>query len=659
VKVALINPPFASYYRPSIALAQLQSASRSALPHVPVHIHNINLDCVPILGPDWYTEVSDGFQSWTGLGDWLFRPLAFPSVPDNAGGYLQWLRSQVGSKFGDHLPDLIVKWRDALCSELPEFVRKRAIASYDVVGVTSMFAQNLAALAILRMAKTLNPSVITVMGGANCESPMGDALLEKFTFIDRVFSGRAAGSFATFLKCYDRTRSLQAIPPIEGVLSRPATGAQVRAKDDCDTAEQSHATSTSAAPPPRSSAATRRFEVPSVDYDAFIEELSTAPFETELVLPFETSIGCWWGEKSHCTFCGLNSNTMEFRALEPDEAVALINCLVRRYSSACKKFEACDNILSHKYFSTVLPRLEVPEDVSLFYEIKANLSEAHVRTLAAAQVRRIQPGIESLSTVALRLLRKGVDALRNVMLLRNCRTYGIWVDWNVLVAIPGESAAIYEQTLKEAPKLVHLEPPACAFRIRYDRFSPYFKFPEKFGLRIAPFEYYSFLYPFEESWRSQLAYFFEDAPDTECRPAAFRNEIARVEALIDDWKARWTRTPHPILECTLEDDRTVVVDGRGDGPVVCHVLDGAQAGALSYFRQPRHFLQAQNYLQMSGLDADAAAAAIAFLRASGWLFEEGAQAVSIVTGREADIAPWDVHRERDVASQLTNIAQPA
>ena len=38
-------------------------------------------------------------------------------------------------------------------------------------------------------------------------------------------------------------------------------------------------------------------------------------------LLFETSRGCWWGAKSHCTFCGLNGETMAFRSKSPRRAL--------------------------------------------------------------------------------------------------------------------------------------------------------------------------------------------------------------------------------------------------------------------------------------------------------------------------------------------------
>ena len=646
MKVALVNPPFANFRRPSIALVQLRAAIRQAMPSVEVSIHNVNLDCVPLLGTDWYDEISDGFQSWTGLGDWLFRPLALPDAPDNAADFLSWLASQPRTKFDDRMADQILSSREQLCKALPGFIRERGLASCDVIGASSMFAQNLAALAILRIVKELNPAAVTALGGANCESPMGDALVERFPFVDRIFSGRATVSFPSFLQAYEQTGTLDGMPAIDGVLSRPdlAAGSFVRATP------ASSAVAATAARPVTPKAA-RRFAAPTLDYDDFIAELSAAPFEAEIVLSFETSIGCWWGEKSHCTFCGLNSSTMEFRALDADEAVEAINSLVERYSTVCSKFEAVDNILARKYFSSVLPRLRIPDNVSLFYEVKANMSEADVRALARAQIRRIQPGIEGLSTQAVRLLRKGVDALHNVALLRNCRRHGIWVDWNLLVAIPGETAEIYEQTLKEAPKLVHLEPPAGAFDIRFDRFSPYFRYPDQFGLRIAPFKFYSYLYDFEDSFLSQVAYFFEDAPEGMGRRNAFRSEIDRLHAQIETWKARWALAPEPVLESRSEGRRTVVIDGRGADGVHAYTLEPAQAAVLGHFSQPRQFAQVSRKLQASGLDQHAAEDAIAFVRDKGWLFEEGAQAVSIVVDRTDAHAFTEAHAGR-VAADL-------
>jgi ribosomal peptide maturation radical SAM protein 1 len=412
------------------------------------------------------------------------------------------------------------------------------------------------------------------------------------------------------------------MPAIPGVLRRdpppaPVPTVQIGARS-------------AAAAPSCGTGAERETGLPMLplDYDDFVRELAAQPFPAEMVLCFETSIGCWWGQKSHCTFCGLNSNSMEYRALEADDAVSLIQGLVDRYGDVCKSFEAVDNILSHRYFADVLPRLRMPDDVSLFYEVKANLSEAQVRQLAEARVTRIQPGMESISTEALKLLRKGVDAARNVTLLRNCRANDIFVDWNLLVAIPGESPAMYEQILGAAPHLVHLQPPAGAFEIRFDRYSPYFKDPAQFGVELAPFRFYSYLYPFGEPWLSRLAYFFESATGPRGGDET-RVCIAGVREMINGWRARWEEAQPPVLEFDQWATVPAVVDTREPGHPRTYTLDAAEEVTLEFLQRPRSLAQVQQHLAERGMPTEV----VELLCARRWLFEEGTHLVSVVVDR--------------------------
>ena len=97
------------------------------------------------------------------------------------------------------------------------------------------------------------------------------------------------------------------------------------------------------------------------------------------------------GKKAHCTFCGLNGGTMAYRAMEPAAAIRQFEELFQ-YASRCSHFNAVDNILPKSYIREVLPHLDPPENVELFYEVKADLSGADVEALARAHVNRISPG---------------------------------------------------------------------------------------------------------------------------------------------------------------------------------------------------------------------------------------------------------------------------
>ena len=52
--------------------------------------------------------------------------------------------------------------------------------------------------------------------------------------------------------------------------------------------------------------------------------------------------------------------------------------------------------------------------------------------MAQAGITAIQPGLESMSSRVLSLMRKGVRAAQNINVLRWALYYGIDVSWNVL-----------------------------------------------------------------------------------------------------------------------------------------------------------------------------------------------------------------------------------
>jgi ribosomal peptide maturation radical SAM protein 1 len=642
MRVALVNPPFASYRRPSIALAQLRTCVQARLPHACVHIHNINLDCVPILGTGPYTEISDGYQSWTGLGDWLFRPAAFPDAADNREGYFHWLGSSDVSAgdvkttdstwqrtFGDSA--LAVSWQHELCCALPDFLSKRGLYDYDVVGVTSMFSQNVAALAILRLIKKHNPLTVCVMGGANCGSPMGEALAQQFSYLDAVFVGRSHEAFPEFLAAFARTGALTQIPPIDGVvnhqsaLKRPPNADQTSAKS-------------ASAPRRRDSGAKRHaLQYIPVDYDDFVKEVRSLPFPCDITLPFETSVGCWWGEVSHCTFCGLNSDHMRFLSLTPKDAVQLIQSLIDKYQDVCRSFEATDNILDYRYFDSVLPLLRVPSHVSLFYEIKANLTDKHIRTLARANVRRIQPGIEALSSHSLRLLKKGTTGVRNAALLKDCSSYGIYADWNLLINIPEETIDTYRYYLATLPSLFHLEPPAGAFDIRYDRFSPYFVERDQYQLTLAPFRFYSFIYPLDEKFLWEVAYVFEDTAARSKRPGVLRHYQESLCALISRWQAAWKADARPRLEFSGP-SMDVILDTRPCAVNCQHALTTEERLALRFLEQPRQLDNLYKMFVEQSLEEASVNKTLCSLRHKRLIFEDELYAVSIVVNRHLDAA---------------------
>jgi ribosomal peptide maturation radical SAM protein 1 len=253
-----------------------------------------------------------------------------------------------------------------------------------------------------------------------------------------------------------------------------------------------------------------------------------------------------------------------------------------------------DNIMPYHYFSTLIPKLAKENfGAQIFYEQKSNLTLDKVRALDEAGVRRIQPGIEAVSTSLLRLMKKGVTARQNIALLRYARSVGMKVNWNLLYAFPGDDEQSYHQTLSLLTILRHLEPPAGFFSLSIERFSPYFDKPAEFGIsNLHPAESYASVFP-EDAPLHQIAYHFEGDYDTAARRNPHLMETLRGE--ITSWIGAWRdlgSTP-TLWVSPLEDDLFLLIDSRwGNGMEKIQFISKSQAAvALREHFEPTQDVQ--------------------------------------------------------------------
>lgn len=446
----------------------------------------------------------------------------------------------------------------------PEFISlladELAALEPDVVGFTSTFQQNAASLAAARALKRIRPQTSTVMGGANCDGPQGAALHRAFPFLDFVVRGEAELAFPELLSALeDGDRA--ALAGIAGLCFRNADGTTA-------------ANPMSGKPLPPSAIA-------RPNHDAYFERLETAAaaswIEPKLVV--EGSRGCWWGEKHHCTFCGLNGSSMEFRSKPPGEFAAEVLDLAERHRIL--DFLVVDNILDMGYFGTVLPQLAATGfDLRLHFEIKANLRRDQFDTLLASGVTQVQPGIENLSTRVLRIMDKGVTGCQNVRALRDAQSAGVSVSWNYLYGFPGETEADYASVLEQLPVLHHLDPPVGQARIVIERFSPYFNRPDLGFDILHPAVQYAHIYRLPESELMDVAYCF-----TAPRRGIDEATAGRLAGAVTAWTAN-----HPVSSLTYDDlgDRIVLVNTRPTFAwEVVELRDPAELEAFRLLDRPR------------------------------------------------------------------------
>ncbi|MGH2826451.1 MAG: RiPP maturation radical SAM C-methyltransferase, partial [Actinomycetota bacterium] len=361
------------------------------------------------------------------------------------------------------------------------------------------------------------------------------ALHERFSFVDIVCSGEADRSFPAIVQRVAERRRIDEVPGVvfrsEG---RSITTGHAPMIGDLDS-------------------------LPSPSYDDYFASKEACASATEVtpVLLLETSRGCWWGAKHHCTFCGLNGGTMAFRSKSAERVVEEIRSLTSRYDM--HTISVVDNILDMRYFKTLLPMLaDEGLPMNLFYEVKANLTLEQVRLLWAAGIRHVQPGIESLSDHVLDLMDKGTTALQNVQLLKWCREFGIRPEWNFLYGFPGENAGDYDAITALIDSIDFLEPPSGHGPIRLDRFSPYHDSARSYGLtNVRAMKPYESLYPFDAATLSRVAYYFDfDYADA-------RDPIAYAGPAIDRMRRWMASGPVGALWMIELGDRLALVDRRG------------------------------------------------------------------------------------------------
>lgn len=639
--IALVNMPFCSARAPSLQLGLIKALLARA--GMDSDIHYLNLDFAAATGPALYELVSGTPDPM--LGEWIFTKAAFPEF-GKAHGYLARIEdflAHVEAETGATRADLI-GFRERLA---PEFVEQAAekLAPYPIVGFTSTFQQNVPSLALAMAIKRRNPDTTIVFGGANVEGSVGREFLKSFACIDAVVSGECDSFVADLFSALLNGDSIERFPAVHTRRSRMEAGAE--------TNRATFGGSMDGLPVPDYSDFFRRRAELGLDRprsgEAFIY---TADSEHAPYVPFESSRGCWWGQKHHCTFCGLNAGGMKFRARSYEATVDLIEELHRRHGATL--FYAVDNIIDTTNIVRFCDLLiERKLGVSIFYEVKSNLRPAMIGKMAAAGIRYVQPGIESFSDSVLHLMRKGVSALHNLNTLRWLRTSEIKVAWNILYGFPGETVKDYDDQLSLVKKIHHLPPPARLTRIRIDRYSPNFFDPHlraQFGT-LNIMDAYDYIYP-DEVDRNEAAHFFypREKPPT----ALSDEEVSALAEEVAEWNRKWSSsgkrvgvaTPTagemPFLQFEwLEDRAAIIFDGRvSPASPKEYLLSPVEARTYAYvLERPQDIRSLREISDRDGLSEEALATILNRFEELGILHTIGSKTLALATANLEEVEP--------------------
>jgi len=555
-KVLLISMPLAALERQALGISLLKAALTTK--GYVCDVKYLNYDFANFIGFENYQWLSAEMPYTAFAGDWLFTEALYghrnqiDHLYINEILYGTWLLKR------EDITRLL-ELRTAVVPFLRHCLQHITWTDYTVVGFTSTFEQNIASLALAKALKALYPSLTIAFGGANWEAEMGVELHQLFQFVDYAFSGEADESFPLFIEHLFKNASREEIGKIPGLIYRSGTGETIYSG--------------------KAALISQMDRLPIPDFSDYFKTFQHSPHHANItpLLLFETSRGCWWGAKNHCTFCGLNGGSMTFRSKSVTRVLHELTYLSNLWSIT--SIECVDNILDMQYFHDLLPSLaHNPTKFSFFYEVKANLNRKQIALMQQAGITHIQPGIESMSNHVLQLMSKGTTTLQNILLLRLCKEYGIKTEWNILYGFPGERPEDYNDMLSLLYRIRFLDPPHACGPIRLDRFSPYFNAPEKYGLKnLRSINSIKYLYPFAESNLMKISYYFDFDYDDELNPKGFANEVITYS---DAWK----QNPESgYIDCTYLDHDTILLsDSRSDALIRELKLSGIQKSIYEY-----------------------------------------------------------------------------
>ena len=571
-RVALVNMPFSFSKYPSIQLGTLSALLKSK--GVPVDCHHLNVRFAHKIGVSLYEMICEKRALF---GEWLFSYLLFRDNPRRSE-YPQTFKpvfEQIARESGQP----ISFFQDMATRTAPQFLTSAMTSidwgQYKIIGFTSTFDQNVASLTMAKLIKDLYPDVKIVFGGANFDGEMGLEYYRAFSFIDHVVVGEGEVTFPALVD-HILNDSADAFP--RGVTYRQE--GEIRFQ-------------------PNPALFTEFAQTGPPDYDDYyhlLAELGTGTSQgLDRILLYEGSRGCWWGEKHHCTFCGLNAQSMKFRAKSSEQVAREMAYLSSRYDTT--RFRLVDNIIDMKYVENLFGTFaQDRRDLDVFIETKSNLQKHQIRLLAMGGVRCMQPGLESLSQPQLRAMDKGVTPMQNLVCLKWCFYYRVAVSWNILLGFPGETNDDYLRQIDLIPSLVHLQPPEGAGKFWLERFSPYHTRAHEYGIRIiGPGMAYEYVYDARQVDVAKIAYDFEYELDQwPVDPHVYQELVASVQ----EWQRRAASPDKPYLYYSKAFDYVTVYDGRSETAPTRERFDWPAASIIDICNEaPKSLEQIRNVLK--------------------------------------------------------------
>jgi ribosomal peptide maturation radical SAM protein 1 len=462
-RVLLITLPWGSFFEPNLGLGILKAV---------LGRHQIGCDVLygtmhmmRYLKPSTYALIGDrwGYNDFVFSGE--FQQEVTPEQKTTLRALLRTdepYAGEAGTVRASRLEDRFTRARQEIVPRFfDDLLREVDFSRYALVGLTCLFDQTIPSLALARRIRREHPDLMLAFGGYALQRPVGPALQRVFPEMDVVAYGDGEPTIVPLYEAAIGRRALSEVPNIAYRNSRgEVVDSPLKVMIDLN-------------------------DSPTPDYDDFVTQRNGIAERYGIRItvgkfPVESSRGCWYGAKSHCTFCGIDDETLRYRSKSAVVVERQLQELHDRYGAGSFRF--ADYIMPRHFLKDLLPTLrDKGAPWHLHWETKSNLKDEEIKLCADAGVVAMQPGIESLSSDVLKLMRKGVRAMQNTLTIFTMIRYRILPAYNFLFGFPNETPESYRSFLRLVPALHHLHPPETVVPVMITRYAPLQEFPGRFG----------------------------------------------------------------------------------------------------------------------------------------------------------------------------------
>jgi len=300
----LVSMPWAPPSEPSIALGILKEClSKNQIKSKIFHAAPYLLKW---LSRETYRCISD---IW-GVNDFLFTSLIDPQCDDKqVSALLKVLNRFDPSKennFGNYptlesFAEVIFKLRDEVIPLYLDYCAKKILShSPRIVGFSCMFDQTIASIALAKILKEYDPSLFIVFGGYALEDTAGKTVANAFPYIDLIVQGEGEEIIVQIAEHIINAKPFR--KPLNKIIKTPRINLETS---------------------------------PAPDYTDWFEEINLL-YETDkikintVVLPVESSRGCWWGQVKHCVFCGIDEETLKYTQKSAETTINMLRELRKK-----------------------------------------------------------------------------------------------------------------------------------------------------------------------------------------------------------------------------------------------------------------------------------------------------------------------------------------